>query len=107
MKENREKRVSIYLKEKDYEAYIKGYKASTHRSISTYGSKLLLGKPVTTITRNRSVDDLIEIAVKLLRQLKALQGKDTFTASEKESLRKDISFLKENLIKLVDLCSQK
>ncbi len=106
MKENRLRSVTVSFKEKEFEAFMKGYDASADRSRSAYGRKLLLGQPVTIKTRNRSIDDFIEIAVKLRRNLKDLLSKDTFTCQEKEVLTKEIMTIEENLIKLVDVCSR-
>jgi len=107
MKENHVKKVAINLTADEYNVFIRAYEATTYRSLSTYGRKLLLGKPVTTIIRNRSLDDFIELAVKIRKELKLLLGKECFSATEKETLREKINLIEENLIKLVAQCSQK
>jgi hypothetical protein len=106
MKENRVRRVCIYLTEEEYKTLIKAYENTICRNISSYGRKLLLRKPVVAITRNRSIDDFIELGVKLRKELKILLSKDGLTVFEKETAFAKITLIEENLIKLVDLCSQ-
>jgi hypothetical protein len=107
MKENHVKKVAVNLTEDEYNAFIRTYEATTYRSLSTYGRKLLLGKPVTTIIRNRSLDDFIELAVKIRKELRLLLSKETLSIEERETLREKITLMEQHLIKLVDLCSQK
>ena len=90
MSENRVKTIVVFLTQTEFEVFMKGYEESADRSKSAYGRKLLLGKPVTIKTRNRSVDDFIEIAVKLRKDLKILLSKETFTGQEKEALKKEM-----------------
>ena len=107
MKENHVKKVAVNLTEDEYNAFIRTYEATAYRSLSTYGRKLLLGKPVTTIIRNRSLDDFIELAVKIRKELRLLLSKETLSIEERETLREKITLMEQHLIKLVDLCSQK
>ncbi|HLZ86464.1 MAG TPA: hypothetical protein VKQ52_04475 [Puia sp.] len=102
-----QKKLGIPMTEEEHQAFMKGYKATVYRSISAYARKLLLGKPVQLIYRDRSLDDFIETAVKLRKELKLLLAKDSFTPSEKERLQQDITSIEENLIKLVETCCQK
>ena len=95
------------MKEAEYQAFMKGYKATVYRSISAYARKLLLGKPVELIYRNRSLDDFIELAVKIRKELKVLLSKETFTPSEKAELKLKMTFIEENLIRIVELCNRK
>jgi len=106
MKENHVKKVSINLTEDEYKAFLRAYEVTTYRSLSTYGRKLVLGKPVSTIIRNRSIDDFIELGVKLRKELKILLAKDSLTEIDKEILLEKIILIEENLLNLVDLCSQ-
>jgi len=106
MKENRVKHVCIYFTEEEYKTLIKAVEKTICRNISSYGRKLLLRKPVVTITRNRSIDDFIELGVKLRKELKSLLEKDGLTIIEKETAFAKITLIEENLIKLVDLCSR-
>jgi len=106
VKENRVKQVVVNLTETDYGTFLNGYETTMHRSLSAYGARLLLGKPVKVIVRNRSIDDLIELGGKLRKDLKDLLAKDSLTLSEKEALRQSLQSIENNLIKLVTLCSQ-
>jgi hypothetical protein len=98
--------IRVYLTETDYDLCVKGFKSSTCRSMSAYGAKLLLEKPVETKVRNRSIDDLIELGGKLRRDIKDLLAKDSFSLPEKELLRKQLLSFENNLIQLIQLCSQ-
>ncbi|OOQ60295.1 plasmid mobilization protein [Mucilaginibacter pedocola] len=67
--ENRSKYLKIRLRPSEEEILDKRYKKSTFQSLSEYGRALLLGKPVTIIYRDRSMDDVLEELVKLRREL--------------------------------------
>jgi hypothetical protein len=89
----------------DHEKFMAAYKNTICRSMGEYARKLLLGIPPTVTYRNRSVDDLIETAVLLRRDLLALLSKDSLTAAEKESLFRRITNLEDLLIKISEQCS--
>ncbi|HEY4109780.1 hypothetical protein [Puia sp.] len=107
MKANRVKKVNVNLDITEYEDFIKAFQGTTCRSLSAYGRKLLLAKPVHIIYRNRSLDDFIELAVKLRKDFKILLAKDYLSPLEKETLQQKTNSIEENLINLVNLCSQK
>jgi hypothetical protein len=100
-----QKKLGIPMTEEEYLAFMKGYNATVYHSISAYARKLLLGQPVQLLYRNRSLDDFIETAVKLRKELNLLLARDSLAPSEKERLMHDIASIKENLIKLVETCS--
>ena len=97
----------VYLNEGDYNAFDQAYAATSHRSHSSYARALLIARPVRVITRNRSLDDFIETAVKLRKELKLLLSKEVFSREEKAELFGQIASIQENLIKIVDLCGQR
>jgi hypothetical protein len=99
--------LNVYLNERDYKAFEQAYAATSHRSHSSFARALLIRKPVKIIYRNRSVDDFIETAVKLRKELKLLLSRETFSQEEKAELSRQIASIQENLIKVVDLCGQK
>lgn len=101
------RQLNISLHQDEYDKFVKAYKNTIHRSKSSYARKLILGKPVTVVYRNRSLDDFIESAVKIRKDLKLLLSKETFTVAEKEELKRKFTIIETNLIKIVDLCSQK
>ncbi|WP_188934175.1 hypothetical protein [Puia dinghuensis] len=86
---------------------MENYKATIYKSKASYLRKLVLGQPVAVIYRNRSLDDFIETAVKLRKDLKILLGKETFTTIEKEELKRKMTIIEENLIKIVTPCNHK
>ena len=94
------------MPEDEYEKLRASYKNTIYRSISEYVRHLLLALPLTVIYRNRSLDDLIETAVLLRRDMRALLLKDSFTDIEKEKLNQKITNLEELIIKTIEQCSQ-
>lgn len=101
------RQLNISLQESDYEKFVQAYKRTVYRSKSSYARKLLLGKPVALISRNRSLDDFIELGVKVRKDLRLLLGKETFSPGEKEMLIQKMAVIEENLIKIVNLCTPK
>jgi len=101
----KEKAVTCWMTVGDHERFMTSYKNSLCRSMGEYARKLLLGIPPTITYRNRSVDDLIEVAVLIRRELVALLSKDVLSADEKEGLNRNITSLENLLIKIPELCS--
>jgi len=103
---NKEKAVICWMTAGDHERFVAGYKNTIYRSMGEYARKLLLGIPPTVVYRNRSLDDLVEIAVLLRRDLVALLSKGSLTVAEKESLTRKITNLEDHFIQLSERCSQ-
>jgi hypothetical protein len=101
------KRVICYLNEKEYEEFMQGCNRTLYRSNSEYARKLLLGKPVTTIFRNRSLDDFIESAVHIRKELKEIVAMEVFTPAEREDFHAKVNQVIDRLIKIIEQCSQK
>jgi hypothetical protein len=101
------RQLNISLQESDYEKFVQAFKKTVYRSKSSYARKLLLHKPVALISRNRSLDDFIELGVKLRKELRLLLDKETFSPVEKEALVRKMAVIEENLIKIVTLCTPK
>jgi len=101
------RQINISLQQEEYDKFVNSYKTTVYRSKSSYARKLLLGKPVEIKYRNRSLDDFIEWAVKVRKELKLLLSKESLTATEKMELQRKVTSIEEKLIKLVDLCTQK
>jgi 16S rRNA U1498 N3-methylase RsmE len=99
--------LNILMTKSEQEEFVKAFKCSTCRTMSSYARKLLLGDPVTVMYRNRSLDDFIESAVQLRKELKLVVSKDSLANSEKAELRRKLARIEENLIKIVEQCSQK
>jgi len=99
--------IGVHMQKSDYEQFLIGYNRTIYRSRNEYARKLLLGKPVTIVHRNRSLDDFIETAVKLKKDLRLLLSKNSFTTTEKEILGKQLTSIENNLIEIVHRCGRK
>lgn len=77
--------VNVLLTDRESQKFLEAYHATHYRSRAAYARKLLLGKPVTVISRNQSLDDFIEIAFKLRKDLHLLSSKEAFSAVEKQA----------------------
>lgn len=99
--------INVSLKEHEYDKFLQAYKATPYRSKAAYARKLLLGKPATILHRNRSLDEFIESAVQLRKELKLLIAKETLTPVEKAEIKQKIDTIEDLLIKIVDLCKLK
>lgn len=69
---NRKRRIYVRLTEKEFTTLESRCKNTTCRSISNYVRHCLFSKPITTITRDASVDDLILQLSHLNRELNAI-----------------------------------
>jgi hypothetical protein len=96
---------SVYLNEEQNALFLEGFKRSAYRHKSEYGRKLLLGKPVKTLYRNRSMDDLVEMGVGLRKDVRRLLSGETLEPDLIRELTEKIVSIEEHLIKLVDICS--
>ncbi|WP_431199649.1 plasmid mobilization protein [Mucilaginibacter sp. P19] len=70
--ENRSKWIKIRLKPTEQELLEKRYKKTTFHCLSEYARTLLLGKPVTIVTRDKSMDEVLEELMVLRRELNAV-----------------------------------
>lgn len=95
------------MSENDFQRFLEAYKTSLCRNRSQYMRKMLLGKPVTIHSRNSSLDDFIEIAVKIRKDFAAILTATSLTPNEKGELRESIARIHAQLIKAVESCSQK
>lgn len=100
-------KVYVSMGKEEYEEFLRAYKSTIYRNQSAYARKLLLGKPVRVIIRDRSLDDFIEWGVGLRKDLKLLLDRDSFTQSEKEELRQKLNAVEEIIIQIVKQCSRK
>jgi chromosome segregation ATPase len=89
---------SVYLglTYSEYYTIERKYKTSTCHSLSEYLRKLLLGKPVTIIYRNQSLEDLIEEIVPLNNQINSVRD-SVVELLEKLSLQDQIDPLTPSL----------
>jgi len=97
--------VGTQMRPEEYQAFLEGFKHSLCKKKSHYARRLLLGKPVSVIYRNRSLDDFIEMVIGLRKDLRDLRSKENFSASEKEMLNQLILGVQGQLIKFIDICN--
>ncbi len=69
---NREKWLHLRLSAAEYQKLSIGFKNSTKRKLSQYARSILLNKPITVYTRNRSYDDFVSEMILLRSELKAI-----------------------------------
>lgn len=69
---NRTKWLHIRLNEREYKILRSGFSTSTKQQISSYARDILLGKPVTVYTRNKSLDDFVAELIHLRNELKSI-----------------------------------
>jgi len=100
-------KVYVSMTKEEHDAFIEAYNSTIYRNQSAYARKLLLGKPVKVIFRNRSLDDFIEWGVAFRKDLHLILARNTLTTNEKEDLRHKLAAIEENLIQIVNQCSRK
>jgi hypothetical protein len=101
------RQLNIYLREDEYQSFMKAFQNTVYRTRTDYARRLVLGKPVTIMTRNRSLDDFIELGVNLRKELLLLLAKDTFSVAEKENLMGQITLIEELLNNIIKKCRRK
>ena len=69
---NRTRNLQIHLTADEYQKVKDRYSISVCRTISEYGRKLILQKPVTILTRNQSLDDFMSEMIILRHDLDEL-----------------------------------
>lgn len=100
------RQITCYMSEKDFLKLEEAYKKSLCRRRSQYIRKVLLAEPVTFRTRNSSLDDFTEGAIKLNKYLASLLLSSALNQDEKEELKAKIANIHSQLIKVAELCSQ-
>jgi hypothetical protein len=101
------KMVGFHVSIKEFEEFEQAYKQTVYRNKSEYARKMLLGEPVTTIFRDRSLDDFIESSVQIKKELKKILAMEVFTPAEREDYNAKVNRVVDNLIKIVEQCNQK
>lgn len=67
--ENRSKWIKVRLKPSEEELLNKRFKKTPFQNLSEFGRAMILGKPVTVIHRDKSMDELLEELILLRREL--------------------------------------
>jgi MobC-like protein len=86
---NRTKWLHIRLTEAEYKKISSGFSQSTKRKISEYARAILLDKPITFYTRNKSVDDFLAEMILLRRELKAIGNNFNQSVKKLHAMDKD------------------
>ena len=125
--ENRSKWIKVRLKPSEEETINNRFKKSTFQNLSEYGRALILGKPVTVIHRDKSMDEVLEELALLRRELNSIGNNLNQAVKNINSahgfpdtrlwmnlltvingkLEPSISEIKERMNKYADLWSQK
>jgi hypothetical protein len=71
-KDNRTHWLHVRLKPEEYNLLQKNLSQTTCRKMSEYARRILLGKPITTAYRNRSLDEFMGEMIRLRKELNAL-----------------------------------
>jgi hypothetical protein len=71
-KNNRNRWMHLRLTDAEYKKLQAGFSQSTKRKISEYARDILLNKPITVYTRNKSIDDMMAEVILLRSELKAI-----------------------------------
>ena len=77
MKKNAEKftrSLYILLRDSDYLKIENDYRNTTKRNMSEYVRSLLFDKPVTFFTRDKSLDELVEVLIAMRKDLRSLRN---------------------------------
>ena len=96
--------VRIYLADQEYDRLMKVCKGSLCKSLSDFGRRQLMTKPVIMQYRNRSADEAVEASIVAIAALKESLGRPSWTEEEKVWLRAEISKLEEATLKIFGLC---
>ena len=97
---NKAKGVGIGLRPKDYEQVQKAFANTTCHTLAEYCRKIILGKPIVVIYRDRSFDDFTEACIQLRKDLEVILAKGVFDESEKQWAHREIEMIKEKCIQI-------
>ena len=100
------RQLACYMSERDFQKFEEAWKNTLCRNRSQYMRKMLLGKPVTVLLRNRSLDEFVEIAIKIRKDFDAILSMPSLTANEKKELKDRIDQIQVQIIKVAESCSQ-
>lgn len=71
-KNNRDKWLHVRVNSTEYKKITTGFSNSTKRKLSEYIRSIVLEKPITVYTRNRSFDDFVAEMIMLRNELRAI-----------------------------------
>lgn len=87
---NRTRWLNIRLTAAEHSQIMRAVSRTTDRKMSQYARKLLLGKPVKVLTRNKSLDDFMEELVRLKKELNALGNNFNQIVKRINSVHEDV-----------------
>jgi hypothetical protein len=71
-KERRSRKITVRFTEKEFHKIEKSFKTTTKRKLSEYIRYVLLDKPVTVFTRDKSIDEMLLVLARLKSELSAI-----------------------------------
>ncbi len=71
-KTNRTRKLTVRFTEKEFSKVENSFKTTTKRKLSEYVRYVLLDKPVTVYTRDRSLDEMLLVLARLKSELSAI-----------------------------------
>jgi hypothetical protein len=100
--------LTIYLNPKECEDLHTRMLVTTCRSKSEYARKMLFGKPVRVLSRNESIDEMIEELVRLRKEMAKLTNHILIPEGERLRLLRVVTEIKETINQLADhVCKSK
>jgi hypothetical protein len=96
------KKLGVSLTQEEYEQFLKAFAGTTYRSLSEYASKLVTGKPVAVITRDRSYDDFTEAFIEYRKSLENILATGGFSDAEKQWLFGQVQLMQQSINKIYD-----
>lgn len=94
----------VSVTEKEYQKIKEGCAATTCRSLSEYGRKLMFGRQITVCYRNRAFDDFIEEAIRLRKALLVFGSQGGFDEGERMRLLQKAEEIRSIVIKISETC---
>ena len=83
------RKVTVRFTEEEYRILNKSFQNTTNRQLSGYIRNVLLHKPITVYTRNKSVDDFLAEIILLRRELKAIGNNFNQSVKRLHTMDKD------------------
>ena len=103
-REKRDHKIVVLCTATEYYTMRALFKKTTCRSLPEYGRKTMMHKPVAVTYRNRSIDDVVEIANTSGKLLREVTAHPSFTFEEKQQIRGQMNDFYRILIKISDQC---
>lgn len=103
-REKRDQKIVIYYTAAEYKVVMGLFRQTTCRSRAEYGRKLTMNKPVAVTYRNRSIDDVVEAANGIRRQMEEVMGHSSLGLVDKEQLSVLFTEIDRHIYQLSDLC---